>query len=88
MEVHYFAKALGPMMRPAHENLLGHPKAALLKCIDQLAIGDSSPALEELDTWCDTIQGGSMGGRANMVSGFLADDLITATRLNIASFKT
>lgn len=87
MEVQYFTKALSSVMRPPRNDLLETSKTMLLQRIDQLATA-VAPAERELDTWCDTIQGGSMGGRAAMVSGFLASDLIKATRMNIASFKT
>lgn len=88
MEVQYFSRALGPCLRQPHNQLLEQAKAALLRRIDELAEGDGSAAeVSKLNTWCETIQGGRMSGRAEMVTGFRVGDLLEATRFNVASFK-
>jgi len=47
----------------------------------------AAEAKGSLDEWCATIQGGSMGGRAELVAKFKTTDILTITRLNVASFK-
>ena len=86
-ELQYFSQALGPALRPPRDQLLDDAKARLLRRIDQLAEVEGSAAEVELERWCETIQGGDMGGRADMITKFMVTDLIKATRLNIASFK-
>lgn len=87
MELQYFGEAMGPMLRPPRDGLISQARTALLKRVDELAAEEGSPTETQLDGWCETIQGGNMGGRAEMVCNFLVHDLLNATRLNVASFK-
>ena len=53
------------------------------------ATGDeeATEAAADLDDWCTTIQGGSLGGRAELVAKFKTTDILNTTKLNVASFQ-
>ena len=87
LELQYLGQALRPILRPPRNDLLDQALASVLEKIDQLAEQDENPTFLELDDWCETVQGGNMGGRAELVAKFRTKDMISSTRLNIASFK-
>lgn len=87
LELQYLGQALRPILRPPRNQLLDQALASVLEKIDQLAEEEADPANLELDDWCETVQGGNMGGRAELVAKFKTKDMINATRFNVASFK-
>ena len=70
--------------------LVGEAGSATLAFIKQCAATGDEEATEDaegLDDWCTTIQGGSLGGRAELVAKFKTTDILNTTRVNVASFQ-
>lgn len=87
LELQYFSQALRPVLRPPRDQLLDQAMASVAEKVDQLADTEEDALFDELDSWCDTVQGGNMGGRAELVAKFRSKDIINVTRMNVASFK-
>ena len=87
LELQYFLQSLGTILRPPRDQLLDQALASVLEKLDHLAEDEEDPQCKELDGWCETVQGGHMGGRAELVAKFKTKDIITATRWNTASLK-
>ena len=87
LELQYFSQTLGSILRPPRDQLLDQALASVLGKLDHLAEEEADEQCKELDGWCDTVQGGNMGGRAELVAKFKCKDIITATRWNVASLK-
>ena len=87
LELQYLGQALRPVLRAPRDQLLDQAMANVLEKVDNLAQEEEDPLFQEFDDWCETVQGGSMGGRAELVAKFKTKDIISGTRMNVASFK-
>lgn len=87
LELQYFSQSLGSILRPPRDQLLDQTLASVLEKLDHLAEDEEDDQYKLLDGWCETVQGGNVGGRAELVARFKTKDIITATRWNVASLK-
>lgn len=87
LELQYFSQALRPILRPPRDQLLDQALASIAEKVDQLANDEEDAVYQEFDGWCETVQGGSMGGRADLVAKLQTKGIINVTRMNVASFK-
>lgn len=87
LELQYFGQSLRPVLRPPRDQLLDQALHAIEEKVDAVASEEGDPLYADFDEWCETVQGGSMGGRAEMVANFMTKDISNSTRWNVASFK-